>query len=641
MSSFSLPTSTEIQGAARSDSNRCQKLVLQAIEYGTNESDTLEERTSQACNVLGDAWENCIDLEDVLSDVLWLKGSMLSSTDSSSAKKAFAEILKYLVQIPRETFFKKLQGNLQPGLVETCGLGLEQELLKKLKVHNTQVHYKQHKYNLLQEESEGYSKALHFLVSQDINDPVLRRAKLLQLIGTFELDPNRLMDLTMDILEQKLFPNGVVEEIPSTRPQSTHQITWILEIMKEFSIDTKLQSLISFKLSSDKKPSQTLLGTIAFLSASNLLDLTTLAKTFLDPVENEIQEAHQVFSMKEKKRIQGLSRISLSGTTKENPEVAKLTERLDKRLMTLRKNACLQILIVMLEWGEWNLAKPVLPSDCWSQLCTLLPEKIGDTLCTVAEHILQPWYDSKVGSPGLSKPWKVNDIEARASDISLDEAVHAVSDPLLYTARSAWISSRPILFHKLCRLFGCLLSEAEAGHEISNETYNFFQRFLIPSLSLFPSNPALSTELWAVLELLPYATRYRLYDDWRGAGLGNAGLSMSATGKPFPNVESEIQAGKAARYVLKRLSRDNIREMSRQLSKVTHSNPLVVFTTILQQIESYDNMVEVMVEAQRFVNPLGLDVLGYCILSRLSGTTGGVNRSRLKGMRRMHRSSMI
>jgi THO complex subunit 2 len=93
-----------------------------------------------------------------------------------------------------------------------------------------------------------------------------------------------------------------------------------------------------------------------------------------------------------------------------------------------------------------------------------------------------------------------------------------------------------------------------------------------------------------------------------------------------------MEAGKAVRYSLKRISKDNIRDMSRQFAKVTHSNPLVVFTTILNQIESYDNMVELMVEAQRFANPLGLDVLGYCILSRLSGMTGGVNRNRLKGM---------
>jgi hypothetical protein len=62
----------------------------------------------------------------------------------------------------------------------------------------------------------------------------------------------------------------------------------------------------------------------------------------------------------------------------------------------------------------------------------------------------------------------------------------------------------------------------------------------------------------------------------------------------------------------------------------------VVYATILDHIESYHNMVEVIVVAQRFVNPLGLDVLGYCILGRLSGSTGGVNRNRLKGMDHKH-----
>jgi THO complex subunit 2 len=89
------------------------------------------------------------------------------------------------------------------------------------------------------------------------------------------------------------------------------------------------------------------------------------------------------------------------------------------------------------------------------------------------------------------------------------------------------------------------------------------------------------------------------------------------------------------------LSKENIRDMSRQLAKVTHSNPIVVFATILGQIESYDNMVEVMVEATRFVNPLGLDVLGYCLLSRLSGMAGGMNRSRLKGMNNLTRNSSL
>jgi THO complex subunit 2 len=133
--------------------------------------------------------------------------------------------------------------------------------------------------------------------------------------------------------------------------------------------------------------------------------------------------------------------------------------------------------------------------------------------------------------------------------------------------------------------------------------------------------------------MLPYSTRYELYRDWRGSGLERAGMMGN---KPLLQIQHEMEAGKAARYTLKRLSKDNVRDMGRQVSKVTHSNPLVVFATILNQIESYDNLIQMMVETVRFVTPLSLDVLGYCVLSRLSGatttTTGGGNRSRLKGM---------
>jgi THO complex subunit 2 len=267
----------------------------------------------------------------------------------------------------------------------------------------------------------------------------------------------------------------------------------------------------------------------------------------------------------------------------------------------------------------------------------LLPETFGFALCNVAEEEIQHWYRTKVGTPGLSKPWKTatDDVDmSDAVELTVDHVIEVISDPLLFTVPSGRIAFHPNLFCQLCRVLRSLLSDQETEDPVvSEKTYNFFKTFLVPSLSLFPSNPAISTELWSVLKRLPYATRYRLYKDWRGAGLERAGLSASpTTGKPLLNVQSEMQAGKATRYALKRLSKDNIRDMSRQLAKVTHSNPLVVFATILNQIESYDNMVEVMVEAQRFVNPLGLDVLGYCILSRLSGRDGGVNRSRLKGM---------
>mmetsp|Transcript_20175 Transcript_20175/g.28378 ORF Transcript_20175/g.28378 Transcript_20175/m.28378 type:complete len:148 (+) Transcript_20175:97-540(+) len=89
--------------------------------------------------------------------------------------------------------------------------------------------------------------------------------------------------------------------------------------------------------------------------------------------------------------------------------------------------------------------------------------------------------------------------------------------------------------------------------------------------------------------------------------------------KPLSHIESEAKIGVKTRYHLKRLSRDNIRDMGRQISKVSHNNPLVVFSAIPNQIESYDNLILMMVDSFKFVTVLGLDVLGYCLVMSLGG----------------------
>jgi THO complex subunit 2 len=647
MASLTLPSLEALQKAAEDpSSDQCPTLVLQALSYGTEAHEALAQRTAEASTVLTDVWKEFPSLEDALVDSLWLCSSMLASSSSSedavkASTDALTTIVKNLVQVPdRANFWGKCQKNLDPSLLDASGLASELELLKKLRMHNTQLHYKQQKYNLLQEESEGYSKALHFLTTGSGTDAIERRARLRKLIGTFELDPNRVLDLLLDILDLKLFPLG--DEFSFTKPEADVHVLWLLDTMKDFALD-KLPALLFFKLAGDEKGVPRLLRTIAFLASENLLDLKTLVTKYFSPIEDQVEKAHTTLWMKEKRRVQALGRVSLSGTTKEDPKLAELAEQLQQSLEPLEKSQVVHLFLVLLEWGEWERVKPLLSLEAWGNLCRLLPTKFGFALCDVAHERILSWYKSKSPTPMLGKKVATDDpgMSETYPDLTLDKVIQAVSDLLLCTVQSACISHRPILFCRLCRLVRSLLDDEEAEVELSDAAYRFFKIFLVPSLSLFPSNPAISTELWAVLKRLPYATRYRLYGDWTGAGLGKEGLASSSSGKPLSNVESEMNAGKATRYSLKRLSKDNIRDMSRQLAKVTHSNPMVVFTTILGQIESYDNMVEVMVEATRFVNPLGLDVLGYCLLSRLSGIAGGVNRSRLKGMNNLTRKSSL
>lgn len=645
-----LPSSAELQSAAEDDpaSSHTGELVLRAITYGTHAHESLEERNREACRQLVGAWENCPALENSLVDSIWLRGCILTSVPAqpnteqgktnSPSVEALVSIIKSLVDVAgRTSFYTKLQCNLMPSLIDAVGLASEQDLLKRLKVHNTQVNYKQQKYNLLQEESEGYAKVLDFLVRGEPSDEEGRRCRLRQLLGTFELDPNRVMDLTIDTLESKLYPDGILlDQLASTKPEKNPHIQWLLGIMKEFPRD-ELPSLVSFKLSAAGGVQNGLLRTVAFLASEGLLDLRVMIQKYSTQVENEVDEAHKVFWMKEKKRIRSLTMISLSGTKKEDAKLVELTERLQGMLDSLKQNHFLSILLVLLQWGEWSLLKPLISSEMWRFLCDLFPDEFGYALCNIAQEKLEPWSRKIVGKPSLAKPWLRNDAtaskETSSKKSTLDDLVELVAEPLLLVLTSGCIATHPVLYCQLCRVFRTVLSWQQIESTIHDSTYDFFSKFMVPCLSLFPANPALSTELWSVLQQLPYATRYRLYEDWKGSGLERHGMGSSRTsGKPLPVVEREIEAGKAARYALKRLSKDNIRDMSRQLAKVTHSCPLVVFGTILNQIESYDNMVEVMVEAQRYTNPLGLDVLGFCILSRLSGTSGGINRSRLKGM---------
>ena len=104
--------------------------------------------------------------------MIWLEMSMMAAASSSSSEdhgsteypEALVELLKSLVaEVP----------NLKGPLLEIMDVSLlhkagiiasEAELQKKIRLTNTQQHYRQHKFNLMVEESEGFAKLLHAIL---------------------------------------------------------------------------------------------------------------------------------------------------------------------------------------------------------------------------------------------------------------------------------------------------------------------------------------------------------------------------------------------------------------------------------------------------------------------------------------------
>ena len=216
---------------------------------------------------------------------------------------------------------------------------------------------------------------------------------------------------------------------------------------------------------------------------------------------------------------------------------------------------------------------------------------------------------------------------------ALADVSAALAPPLRALVRSGRVQRAQSLYLKICKLYRSklhsLAGDLPKGEPLSvdSDTLEVLGSFLLPSLSLFQSNEGLAKEVWAVISQLPYTVRYKLYSEWRHPGLEKGTLrallprdiKSGNTGKPLAIIESEIKTGVDARYVLKRISKENIREQGPNLARTSHNNPLVVFSDILGKIESYDNMILMMVDAFQFVSELGRDVMGYCLLTSLGG----------------------
>jgi hypothetical protein len=232
-----------------------------------------------------------------------------------------------------------------------------------------------------------------------------------------------------------------------------------------------------------------------------------------------------------------------------------------------------------------------------------------------------------------------------SKDTSVSDVSNVLLDPLTCLVGSGKIRLSQSLYKNLCGFYRAKLaamkqSESKELDEssVDLETFAVLSTFLVPSLSLFAPNPDISRELWSVLQLLPHSIRYKLYSAWRSPALEKGVLrSMLPKDikagnfpKPLDCIESEIKTALDAKSIMKRISKENIEDKGKELSGISHNNPLVVFSYILNQIESYDNMILLMVDTFQFVTALGLDVIGYCLLLSLGGGDDGKNRTKSK-----------
>lgn len=200
---------------------------------------------------------------------------------------------------------------------------------------------------------------------------------------------------------------------------------------------------------------------------------------------------------------------------------------------------------------------------------------------------------------------------------TVDDVFLLCSTLLNYTGVK--IGQDPFLLVKLARIGNHSLA-TDSSESNMKRWIDLSKRLIVPALSLTKCNIGAVNEVFDLIKNFPTTTRYSIYAEWYTGQISR-----------IPEIKTAFDQARAeTKDVLKRISKTNVKTMARALAKVTYGSPGVVFSVAIAQIESYDNLVETVVECARYFTYLGYDVLTWSLMSSLGGR--GRTRVQADGM---------
>ncbi|KAG0583882.1 hypothetical protein KC19_3G168800 [Ceratodon purpureus] len=565
----------------------------------------------------------------LLADTIAHLGQEL--TVPGESRNRLVELAKWLVDsglIPARLLQERCEAEF---LWEAEMIKIKAPDLKSKEVRvNTRLLYQQTKFNLLREESEGYAKLLT-LLSQRGPDGLTREkapaviGAIKSLIGHFDLDPNRVFDIVLECFELQPENSTFLELIPLfPKTHTTHILGFKFQFYQRPDVE-------------DPAPSG-LYRLAASLIKANCIDLDSILAHMTPKDEDALQQYEEITKrrMEEANRI---GKINLAAIGKDlmeedkpgdvtidlyaalDMESSALTERSDEIL----HNQKLGLLAGFLLVDDWPHAQVL-----FERLAPLHPvahEQISSGLIRAIENAIAPYY-SYVRPRYLSKLGSNGSIEMQSANAP--ELPKEVFRMLLCIG--PYLHRNALLLQKVCRVlqgyYQAALADAAQPFLTSNAQSNgqiekrhprlllkeatlhveeVLGASLLPSLQLLPANPAVGLAIWDVMCLLPYEVRYRLYGEW------------DKEDESIPMVLAARQTAKLdTRRILKRLAKENLKQLGRMVAKIAHANPMTVLRTIVHQIEAYKDMIAPVVDAFKYLTQLEYDVLEYVVIERLA-----------------------
>ncbi|XP_045691270.1 LOW QUALITY PROTEIN: THO complex subunit 2-like [Phyllostomus hastatus] len=557
----------------------------------------------QASNVFNDISEFREDMPSILADIFCLLDIETNCLEEKSKRDYFTQLVLACLCLVSETILKE---RLDPETLESLGLIKQSQQFNQRSVKiKTKLFYKQQKFNLLREENEGYAKLIAEL-GQDLSgnvtsDLILENIK--SLIGCFNLDPNRVLDVILEVFE--------------CRPEHDDFFISLLESYMSMCELHTLCHILGFKFKFYQEPNREtpspLYRVVAVLLQVNLIDLDDLYVHLL-PADNCIMDEHKREIVEAKQIVRKLTVVALP--SEKNDKREKETEKEEEKAEKPPDNQKLGLLEALLKIGDWQHAQNIM--DQMPPYYAASHKLIALAICKLIHITIEPLY-RKVGIPKGAKGSPVNALQNKRAPKQAEGFEDLRRDVFnMFCYLGPHLSHDPILFAKVVRIGKSFMKEFQSdGHKPEDKEkmevilsclLSITDQVLLPSLSLMDCNACMSEELWGMFKTFPYQHRYRLYGQWKNETYNSHPLL----------VKVKAQTIDRAKYIMKRLTKENVKPSGRQIGKLSHSNPTILFDYILSQIQKYDNLITPVVDSLKYLTSLNYDVLAYCIIEALA-----------------------
>lgn len=539
---------------------------------------------------------------EVLIDMLWLVGIEIESNESKELRHMSEEWKiygRFVLDLNGNDIcsIQELSTRLEMNEIEISGIQKDYKAFEKKLIRiNTKLYYTQNKYNLLREENEGFSKLITelYVVLNDKNvNEILSHIQ--SLIGYFDLDPHRVCDIILTCFESQL--------------QYYNSYIHILSHLEREYIPHILG--FKFRQHNPTDPSNTRTPDSLFIVTAYLIDydIITIGNIYnhLYPTEENLANMFNSRKMYVEQYNKSLKVITING-------IQTPTNKNDCNIVD---NQHIQLLCSLLRIGSWENFMLYYKHLSSLEINILYDKQIITSLCTYLLYLISPLYENSISiqkklnqdfKPYTNKKIKVTSEKSLSRVYDYKDLLNTL-DTVLSVIRYMVITDIT-LFTYICRLLRYYINQ-EPEYFKENENHQLLMKilssYLVPSLSLVNYNPALSHELWTILDNFPFYQRYEIYSYWQY--LNSTEPILEASCKTMEN---------NATQKMKRLTKDNGGIIGRQISILTHSNPLSVFEVIFRQIESYDNLIGVVVDSARCYTYLTYDILFYYFLYQLS-----------------------